>query len=110
MDRGPHAWLAQQLGLERLQNAHVALPDDDSFPEPYEGTADDARRLMERIGSFMQIDAAEDRSSWKFVTTRPCPGGAANMTGADPPGRESTGRSTETGRPIGPQVSGQVIL
>lgn len=48
-------WLARQFGANRLLNAQVALPDDDWFPELYEGTVDDARHLLDRICKFMQI-------------------------------------------------------
>jgi hypothetical protein len=51
-------WLARQLGADRLLKARVILPDDHWFPKDYEGTPDDARRLMDRIGSFMQIDVS----------------------------------------------------
>ena len=48
-------WLARQFGVDRLLKAQVALPDDDWFPENYDGTVDDARRLLDRICGFMQI-------------------------------------------------------
>lgn len=48
-------WLARQFGVDRLLKAEVVLPDDDWFPEDYDDTKDDARRLLDRICGFMQI-------------------------------------------------------
>ena len=48
-------WLARQFGTDRLLKAQVVLPDDDWFPEQYEGTTDDARQLLDRLCGFMQI-------------------------------------------------------
>ena len=48
-------WLAGQFGINRLLNAKVAMPDNNWLPEDYEGTADDARRLLDRLCGFMQI-------------------------------------------------------
>ena len=48
-------WLAQQFGADRLRTAQMVLPDDHWFPDQYDGTVDDARRLLDRICGFMQI-------------------------------------------------------
>ena len=48
-------WLARQFGADRLLKAQVVLPDDRWFPERYDGTVDDARRLLDRVCGFMQI-------------------------------------------------------
>ena len=48
-------WLARQFGANRLLKARVVLPDDHWFPDRYDGTVDDARRLLDRICGFMQI-------------------------------------------------------
>ena len=48
-------WLARHFGADRLMKAETILPDDDWFPEQYDGTQDDARRLLDRICGFMQI-------------------------------------------------------
>ena len=53
-------WLAGQFGINRLLNAKVAMPDDNWLPEDYEGTADDARRLLDRLCGFMQIPPVVD--------------------------------------------------
>jgi hypothetical protein len=51
-------WLARHFGIDRLLKAEVVVPDDRWFPEPYDATPAYARRLMDRIGSFMHIDAS----------------------------------------------------
>ena len=55
-------WLARQFGADRLLKAPVVLPNDYWFPERYEGTGDDARRLVDRICGFMQIVPSSIRS------------------------------------------------
>ena len=47
-------WLARQFGAERLLRAAVVLPDN-WLPQASQGTADDARGLLDRISDFMQI-------------------------------------------------------
>ena len=49
-------WLAGQFGLDRLLRAEVVLPDEQWFPKSYEGTPEDARRFLDRIARFMQIN------------------------------------------------------
>jgi hypothetical protein len=49
-------WLAGQFGMNRLLRADVVLPDDQWFPDSYEGTPENARRFLDRIAGFMQID------------------------------------------------------
>jgi hypothetical protein len=49
-------WLARQLGIDRLLRAEVVLPTDEYFPDPYEGTLEDARQLMRRLCGCMGID------------------------------------------------------
>ena len=48
-------WLAHKIGVDQLLKAQVILPNEDWFPEDYEGTADDARRLLDRLCGVMQI-------------------------------------------------------
>jgi hypothetical protein len=48
-------WLADRFGIDRLIDATVLVPTADHFPEPYEGTETDARRLMSRICDVMGI-------------------------------------------------------
>lgn len=49
-------WLAGQFGLNRLLRTAVVLPDDQWFPDDYAGTPEDARRFLDRIARFMEID------------------------------------------------------
>ncbi len=49
-------WLADQLGVDRLLKATVILPDEDYFPEPYDGSEGAVRRLMERVAGYMGVD------------------------------------------------------
>ena len=48
-------WLARQFGAGRLLKAQVVLPDNQWFPDDYDGTVGDARHLLDRICGFMQI-------------------------------------------------------
>lgn len=52
-------WLADRLGVHRLLDAEVVLPTDDYFPDPYDGTAEDARRLMDRLCGYMAVDGGQ---------------------------------------------------
>ena len=52
-------WLAEKLGLERLLEAEVILPTDEYFPEMYDGTADDAQRIMDQLCDVMGLDAGK---------------------------------------------------
>jgi hypothetical protein len=49
-------WLAQRLGIDRMLRADVILPTDDYFPDPYHGTAEDVRRLLDRLCVYLDID------------------------------------------------------
>ena len=52
---GRVAWIAQEFGIERLRD-ELVLPNDDFFPDQYDGTEDDARRLFEQVCEYMKID------------------------------------------------------
>jgi hypothetical protein len=49
-------WLADQFGIERLLRAPVVLPTEEFFPDPYEGTAADAQRILDRLCRYMAIN------------------------------------------------------
>jgi hypothetical protein len=49
-------WLEGQFGLERLRSATVVLPRHEFFPDPYSGTEEDARRMLDRVCEYMEID------------------------------------------------------
>jgi hypothetical protein len=48
-------FLTEQFGIARLRRAEVVLPTDDYFPDPYEPTPDQARRLLDRVAGYMGV-------------------------------------------------------
>ena len=52
------AWLESQFGRERLSNEPVVLPRLEFFPDPFNGTAEDARRMLDRTCGYMDVDPA----------------------------------------------------
>jgi hypothetical protein len=51
-------WLEGQFGLERLRKTRVVLPRPEFFPDPFHGSAEDARRMLDRVCGYMDIDPA----------------------------------------------------
>lgn len=51
-------WLVETLGIDRLVGAEVILPEARYFPGPYSAAPDDARRIFERVCSYMRLDPA----------------------------------------------------
>src|SRR5262249_43567735 len=49
-------WLEGQFGLERLRSTVVVLPRPEFFPDPYNGTEEDVRRMLDRVGEYLGID------------------------------------------------------
>ena len=49
-------WLIEELGPEVLGAVEVALPTEDSFPDPYDGSRSSVRRMVERVCGFMDVD------------------------------------------------------
>ena len=49
------AWIARQFGIKRLYD-ELVLPNDDFFPDQYDGAEEDVRRLFERVCEYMQVD------------------------------------------------------
>ena len=68
-------WLARQFGIDRLLKAQVILPDEDWFPEEYEGTADDACRLFDCLCEVMQIVPSSIHLEVCEDTETPCAAG-----------------------------------
>jgi HEAT repeat protein len=52
-------WLADKFGIDRALKAEVVLPTEEYFPEPYQPTPEDARRMMERLCGYMGILSAD---------------------------------------------------
>lgn len=50
------AWLESQFGQECSRKAPVVLPSPEFFPDRYDGSLDDARRILDRVCEFMHID------------------------------------------------------
>src|SRR5262249_60616883 len=51
-------WLEKQFGLERLRNTSVILPRPEFFPDAYDGSEEDVRRMLDRVCEYMEIDPA----------------------------------------------------
>ena len=43
------------LGRNRMLGAKVVLPDEEHFPDPYDGTAEAAERLFQRVCGYMRV-------------------------------------------------------
>lgn len=50
------AWLEREFGPGRARNAPVVLPRPEFFPDPYHGTEDDARLILDRVCGYMGLD------------------------------------------------------
>jgi hypothetical protein len=50
------SWLEEQFGTERLRKGRVILPRSEFFPDPFCGTEDDARRMLDRVCGYMDLD------------------------------------------------------
>ena len=50
-------WLTQELGLERLLKAQTIVPTKEFLPLTYECTDDGIHYLMQRVASYMDVDA-----------------------------------------------------
>jgi hypothetical protein len=64
-------WLVEQFGIERMLQAEVVLPTPEYFPDHYQGTHDDVRRMLDRLCFYMQIDPA--RLDLEFFTEQDDP-------------------------------------
>ncbi len=52
------AWLEAQFGTTRLRNRPMILPRVEFFPGEFNGTPEDARRVLDLVCGFMDIDPA----------------------------------------------------
>lgn len=48
-------WLAEQFGTARLYRCPVVLPSPEFFPDPFDGSQEDARLLLDRVCGYMDI-------------------------------------------------------
>ena len=52
------SWLADELGMERLQSGPTVMPTEEFLPPCYECTEDGIYDLMCRVASYMNVDPA----------------------------------------------------
>jgi hypothetical protein len=60
------SWLTRQFGLERLYDVRVILPTPEFFPDPYNGTKEDAMAIFRRVCGYMKLDP--DRFKLRFYS------------------------------------------
>jgi tetratricopeptide (TPR) repeat protein len=65
------AWLGGELGWDRLEDAAIVLPNDEYFPDAFDGTERAASQLFERTCHYMEQDPS--RIDLEFY--RPAPRG-----------------------------------
>lgn len=58
-------WLANRIGYDRFLRSEVVLPEEQFFPDPYHGTEECVRKLLDRVCGFM--DVASDRVALELV-------------------------------------------
>lgn len=63
---GRVAWIAHQFGIERLYD-ELVLPNDDFFPDQYDGSEEAVRRLFEQVCEYMGVDP--NRVDLRFYKT-----------------------------------------
>jgi len=51
-------WLEDEFGIERLRETRVILPRPEFFPDPYAGTEQDVRLMLERVCDYMDLDSS----------------------------------------------------
>lgn len=49
-------WLIEEMGLDTLLSVEVVLPTEEYFPDPYSGSRQDIRVMLERICDYMDVD------------------------------------------------------
>jgi hypothetical protein len=49
-------WLEEEFGMDLPRKVPVVLPRAEFFPDPYNGTDDDARATLDRVCEYMAID------------------------------------------------------
>jgi len=49
-------WLIEELGADILGSVEVVLPIEEHFPDRYEGSQSDIRRMVERVCEYMDVD------------------------------------------------------
>lgn len=49
------AWLASEFGRDRLRSAPVVLPTSEFFPDPYDGSDEAVRAILDRVCGYMGV-------------------------------------------------------
>lgn len=52
------SWIAREFGVERIRRMPVVLPSESFFPDEYDGSKEDVRKLFERVCEHLAIDPA----------------------------------------------------
>lgn len=52
-------WLACQFGIDVFVRRAVILPNDDFFPDRYDGSEESVRTLLDRVCAYMDVDPNE---------------------------------------------------
>jgi hypothetical protein len=50
------AWLEDPFGRDRLLRTRVILPEPEDFPDPFAGSPEDARVMLDRVCGYLGID------------------------------------------------------
>lgn len=51
-------WLIEELGIDILRSVEVLLPNDEHFPDPYDGSTPSIRKMVDRVCSYMDVEPA----------------------------------------------------
>lgn len=90
------AWLIREFGWDRICCAPVVLPNDDCFPDAYDGSSEAARAMLDRICGYMEVDPS--RVMLDFYAGRGEIGFGTRLVGSEPDAAglydESGGRVT----------------
>src|SRR5688500_10981394 len=57
-------WLTDEFGMTRLRSVQVVLPTPEFFPDAYDGSKKDAKRLLRRVCRYMDVEP--DRVKIRF--------------------------------------------
>src|SRR6266581_1199625 len=49
-------WLSAEFGEDYLREVKVLLPKPEDFPDPFTGTSQCVRRLLERVCGYLRVD------------------------------------------------------
>ncbi len=64
-------WLIEQFGERRLRDVEVVLPTPDFFPDPYDGSEESVRLLLDRVCDYVGVDSERIDLSFYSEVNRP---------------------------------------